>query len=518
MASRKPLKNDVRQRLSIDQDINATQNRIPLEAELTTIRELMAKNQRLSHHILGELIQTNESLHMVKERENKILLELDSIRSERQALERFATILEGQRTTLQADIQRFAGLLHPIRRCPSDILRIIFQLFIVVENASWCEASIIRISHVCRRWRTIAIDTPSLWNRLVVPKAHYIPHSLPLLNMVFSRLRSVAPDIKVSVLEAKAQDVAQNLSLLFKASNVNQGDHINLLQLSLPSSSMSTFIDLGACFPKSINSFRIVARTSLKAPTLFYLTSFFHHFPLVHELTIYDVPVIVMEDEKALDTLKVLRLVGVNEVSAFARLSCFTNLATLHVDTTTFQDDMLDTDINFKQLRHMIWRKSDGIPWTRLRTPQLTRVESFSPTAFSEDVLVFLRRNKQICHFGFIALKSNFETIALVFPGLVSLEVVGHYRGLYDRSATGLENLPFRRLRHLMIITSKRIDDLEALVTARCHLTHASGPLPVALKSLTIRYRDRDAFEVCPAAQSWLGRCSVTRSCLTDLR
>ncbi|KIM21290.1 hypothetical protein M408DRAFT_80717, partial [Serendipita vermifera MAFF 305830] len=122
----------------------------------------MGKHQRISHHILEELNQTKENLRIVEERENEIALELESIRSERQALERFVTILEDQRTTLHLDIQRFAGLLHPIRRCPLDILGMVFQCLVFVEDANWCKTPT-KISHVCRRWRAIAIETPNLW-------------------------------------------------------------------------------------------------------------------------------------------------------------------------------------------------------------------------------------------------------------------------------------------------------------------------------------------------------------------
>ena len=60
---------------------------------------------------------------------------------------------------------RLAGLLHPIRQCPEDILKLIFecvahddedQLFMVATT----------LSHVCRKWRTIAVSISSLWSQI----------------------------------------------------------------------------------------------------------------------------------------------------------------------------------------------------------------------------------------------------------------------------------------------------------------------------------------------------------------
>ncbi|KIM24446.1 hypothetical protein M408DRAFT_27103 [Serendipita vermifera MAFF 305830] len=471
----------------------------------------------MSHNLRGEIIQTKEKLRVIKERENNATLELESIRSERQALEGFASILEDQHQALQSNIRRFAGLLHPINRCPEDILRIVFQCLVLAEHENWCKASI-KVSHVCRQWRAITINTPELWDSIIVPKAHHIPRRLSLLNMVFSRLRSVAPQIMVFMLETKAKDAAKHLSLLLKSSNMNQGNRIKLLQLSLPSSSMSNFIDFNTPFLKSIDSFRIVAEKSLKAPTALHLTKFFDYFPLIDELRINNVPQIMIEEEQVSNTVTSLKFQGARVIPSFASLAWFKNLASLDMAGTTFQDDMLETDINLGKLQDIRVHKSDGIPWTRLQTPQLTRVEFFSSSAFSEDVLGFLRRNQQICHFGFAVVKRNLKSIPLALPGLVTLEIMGPCRWLYERSATGLENLPFRELRHLVIITNKRIDDLEALVAARCHLTLASGPLPVALKSLTIRHPGSDVSEACPQMHSWLGRCTITRRCSPEPR
>ncbi|SJL13260.1 uncharacterized protein ARMOST_16699 [Armillaria ostoyae] len=68
------------------------------------------------------------------------------------------------------------NILHPIRRLPTDVLGEIFLA--CVQSPAECLFSLLRndsvnflegpwpISHVCRRWRGIAINTPRLWSSI----------------------------------------------------------------------------------------------------------------------------------------------------------------------------------------------------------------------------------------------------------------------------------------------------------------------------------------------------------------
>ncbi|KAF8656656.1 hypothetical protein AX16_002460 [Volvariella volvacea WC 439] len=74
--------------------------------------------------------------------------------------------------------------------CP-DILSIIFLL--VAQSADCVFPRYARqVSHICRYWRAVALDTPWLWNRLAfkAPKLCYAP-SLALVSELQSRAQSV---------------------------------------------------------------------------------------------------------------------------------------------------------------------------------------------------------------------------------------------------------------------------------------------------------------------------------------
>ena len=80
------------------------------------------------------------------------------------------------------------GFLHPIRRLPTEILQHIFEECVDAEAAEWFVGqtrlptflkSATRIAGTCRSWRTIAQQTPRMWNRLRAP--------VRVLNIVYQK-------------------------------------------------------------------------------------------------------------------------------------------------------------------------------------------------------------------------------------------------------------------------------------------------------------------------------------------
>jgi len=81
---------------------------------------------------------------------------------------------EGQKNVVASS----EGFLHPIRRLPTEILQQIFEECVDAEAARWfldptrppmLLKSATRIAGTCRSWRTIAQQTPRMWNRLRAP-------------------------------------------------------------------------------------------------------------------------------------------------------------------------------------------------------------------------------------------------------------------------------------------------------------------------------------------------------------
>jgi len=80
-------------------------------------------------------------------------------------------IFEPQLGQLQTFIRVHEQLVSPLRSLPPELLSLIFSFCIPHEedlSCQWEKLPALNIVQVCRRWRTSALDTPSLWS--VLPK------------------------------------------------------------------------------------------------------------------------------------------------------------------------------------------------------------------------------------------------------------------------------------------------------------------------------------------------------------
>ncbi|KAF8837263.1 hypothetical protein BDN67DRAFT_909567, partial [Paxillus ammoniavirescens] len=78
--------------------------------------------------------------------------------------------------TLQSRIAQITNETAPISRLPSDVLAIIFEESRRLLN-QWPGPRRplpveVQLSHVCARWRQVALSTPSLWTTIKVPILH----------------------------------------------------------------------------------------------------------------------------------------------------------------------------------------------------------------------------------------------------------------------------------------------------------------------------------------------------------
>jgi F-box-like len=83
--------------------------------------------------------------------------------------------------------------LVPISLLPTEILARVFRFFVLEEpplsggqNLGW-----IRVTHVCRHWRQIALDDSSLWARI-----WGIPTNMKWISEMLARAMNVPLDIE----------------------------------------------------------------------------------------------------------------------------------------------------------------------------------------------------------------------------------------------------------------------------------------------------------------------------------
>jgi hypothetical protein len=117
--------------------------------------------------------EANEALAIyeaTKIRYDAQLLVLQELQSQLYIAKQTADALKRHAWSLEEELEALRGLIHPIRRCSDDVLRIIFESvatpnILDEENGCWgWDRGAIQLSHVCQRWRDLALSTPLIWS------------------------------------------------------------------------------------------------------------------------------------------------------------------------------------------------------------------------------------------------------------------------------------------------------------------------------------------------------------------
>ncbi|KAF9223847.1 hypothetical protein BS17DRAFT_705029, partial [Gyrodon lividus] len=99
-----------------------------------------------------------------------------SLQARKQELTKEAFQVQYSILTLQSRIAQITNETAPISRLPSDVLAIIFEesrrLLHQWPGPRRPLPIEVQLSHVCARWRRVALSTPSLWTTIRVPIFH----------------------------------------------------------------------------------------------------------------------------------------------------------------------------------------------------------------------------------------------------------------------------------------------------------------------------------------------------------
>ncbi|KAF7368131.1 F-box domain-containing protein [Mycena sanguinolenta] len=139
-------------------------NEPPLEPELTFVRPIVEKTR-------ARLATLNAEISRLKNR-------LRELKDERTALSEF----HSQNTRI----------ISPVRRIPAEILGEIFSWTLPsmhegfdTEECPWV------LTHVCRRWRAVALSTPSLWSLITIDFSNEQKYPLQMIRLQLKRARSL---------------------------------------------------------------------------------------------------------------------------------------------------------------------------------------------------------------------------------------------------------------------------------------------------------------------------------------
>ncbi|KIM24412.1 hypothetical protein M408DRAFT_233445, partial [Serendipita vermifera MAFF 305830] len=146
-----------------DEDPNAQKNRILADDELLDLRVMKETHIRLANTINEEVERARHAHEALVQKYQEQIRTLEATQSQLHASKRSLDILVAQQPAQLAEAERLSGLIHPIRRLPSDILQYLFESAYSAKDKEDRFFAALTLSQVCQRWRAIALNTPRLW-------------------------------------------------------------------------------------------------------------------------------------------------------------------------------------------------------------------------------------------------------------------------------------------------------------------------------------------------------------------
>ncbi|KIM23929.1 hypothetical protein M408DRAFT_249065 [Serendipita vermifera MAFF 305830] len=124
----------------------------------------MASYKReVSERISLQISEAQATYDKIKARyEEKLAIQ----ESELHAAMQHTLMLQTRKKIVDNEMNEIYGVIHPIRRLPVEMLKQIFEA--TVENSPKKFSRALQLSHVCQHWRVVALDTPLLWNQIII--------------------------------------------------------------------------------------------------------------------------------------------------------------------------------------------------------------------------------------------------------------------------------------------------------------------------------------------------------------
>lgn len=126
---------------------NTKKNRVPTTEERRVLKDLVAIQQRISTFINERQEELKKKRDELGSIEQNRPLEREGIQSAIIQTESMMGLIGKHAALCKERVQELDGLLHPIRTCPEDIIRLIFECVVDDSNSRLTQAK--RLSHVC---------------------------------------------------------------------------------------------------------------------------------------------------------------------------------------------------------------------------------------------------------------------------------------------------------------------------------------------------------------------------------
>jgi hypothetical protein len=434
--------------------------------------------------------EANEALAVyeaTKVRYDLQVILLEALQSQLHAARKTADSLTRHTLSLEEELEELRGLIHPIRRCPDDVMQNIFELVTIPdiggEHGEWTwEDGPIQLSHVCQRWRDLALSTPRIWSCVSFEITDRSCARKSMVAAFVRRVKHIPAKITFSLqFDEVDMDRAAMIVKKIPFQQLYHVPNISAINFLIGGETVrpSRILDAVNGFPKKpFDSLTINLDSDDHAVSMDQFISRFHPFRKLVIVGITFGPLTTSKLDESLVKLEELDLYSVSNVSL---LELFWKAPKLQILRVNCHDmvplpDATTSSYTLPNLRS-IEVGGGEFPWAQIICPNLIRLSVAEIGDEPENVWEFISRTKSITEVMLRAVKS--EDLARLARSAAQLErlqltkitdslimsVLVNWRDI------GLEDPPFPQLYALTLrepCRELRPTTLDSLIQARC--------------------------------------------------
>jgi F-box-like len=424
------------------------------------LRALAVSNSHIAEFLDGEVEKLQASHKALAHRLLQQQRELEATQSQLCATKKLIDSLQDQSSVVKIQMEELRGLMHPVRRLPVELLRAIFEATTDAVDSTLGTA--IKLSHVCRQWRDIALDSPRLWNQVTITP---FANSDSLWAEIIPRMKTVPASVCVQGIKK------DHLSLLGKwgLSMIP-----NMEKLTLASPYGLAFNPQSICEalfePPYIPLKELMIFLGVDVVGEVFYSLQMGHFPSLLTLVISGNGPIrpIRFGSEPSPTITTLILDGVDDVDMQVVLQ-FPQLETLKLMHVTFNEPESLEGLISQTIR--IFQLIDSPlfhePWAgSLRFPKLYSI--YNDDHPHELFVAFVIAHPTVKELDCVIKEGQLAGYAAAIPAITALYLGSPFDEFLNWMETSMSSAPFPSLKVLTLAEDTTLEEFEKVVCARC--------------------------------------------------
>jgi hypothetical protein len=371
---------------------SADPNRVPQEEELSSLRSTALQMQALIDRLTEQAAVAVAAYDAIRNQYEVQSCALVKLESDVHLAKDLADSLTKLASSLDPEILRLRGLLHPIRCYPDDILQMVFEECVMGSVEMFTGAT--QLSHVCQRWRNLALCTKRIWTR--------ISFRLNVSGMFrWSRVEAFLHHVKgfpshitidIDLYEMDTQAAVVPIDRIFEVL-VCRAPTLSSIHFFISEGDPCVILDSIQNFPKGrVDHFSITAYSS--NPHSPQLGTFLSKFASFRRLEVHGGNFghsISPNLAAVLANLEEMELVTVGELPATEILELAPEIQILRMEyCSTLPYAVNTTEECIMPHLWSLHASSEAFPWGKIQCPHLTKLTLDGPPESNETFWVFL--------------------------------------------------------------------------------------------------------------------------------